>query len=72
MPSIIVASRRHAKRISRPAALACAFPAVPLLARAAAGLAVLAEMTAADEDVRRRDPAGLCQRPSIRVAYRAR
>jgi hypothetical protein len=39
------------------AALARAFPAVPLLARAAAELAVLAEMTADDAAARRHDPA---------------
>jgi bla regulator protein blaR1 len=44
--------------LASAAALARAFPAIPLLARAAAELAVLAEMTA-DDDARHHNPADL-------------
>jgi Zn-dependent protease with chaperone function len=49
----------HHLMLAVAAALARAFPAVPLLARAAAELAVLAEMTADDAAARRHDPADL-------------
>ena len=49
----------HHLMLAGAAALARAFPAVPLLARAAAELAVLAEMTADDAAARRHDPADL-------------
>jgi Zn-dependent protease with chaperone function len=49
----------HHLMLAAAAALARAFPAVPLLARAAAELAVLAEMTADDAAARRHDPADL-------------
>jgi hypothetical protein len=45
--------------LATAAALACAFPPVPLLARAPAELAVLAEMTADDDAARRHDPPDL-------------
>ena len=49
----------HHLMLAVAAALARAFPAVPLLARAAAELAVLAEMTADDAAARHHDPADL-------------
>ena len=49
----------HHLMLAVAAALARAFPAVPLLARAAAELAVLAEMIADDAAARRHDPADL-------------
>jgi bla regulator protein blaR1 len=49
----------HHLMLAVAAALARAFPAVPLLARSAAELAVLAEMTADDAAARRHDPADL-------------
>jgi len=49
----------HHLMLAVAAALARAFPAVPLLARAAAELAVLAEMAADDAAARRHDPADL-------------
>ena len=49
----------HHLMLAVAAALARAFPAVPLLARAAAELTVLAEMTADDAAARRHDPADL-------------
>lgn len=49
----------HHLMLAVAAALARAFPAVPLLARAGAELAVLAEMTADDTAARRHDPADL-------------
>lgn len=49
----------HHLMLAVAAALARAFPAIPLLARAPADLAVLAEMTADDAATRRHDPADL-------------
>lgn len=49
----------HHLMLAVAASLARAFPAVPLLARAAAELAVLAEMTADDAAARRHDPGDL-------------
>jgi Zn-dependent protease with chaperone function len=49
----------HHLMLATAAALARAFPPVPLLARAPAELAVLAEMTADDDAARRHDPADL-------------
>ena len=49
----------HHLMLAAAAALARAFPAIPLLARAAAELAVLAEMTADDAAARRHNPADL-------------
>jgi Zn-dependent protease with chaperone function len=49
----------HHLMLAVAAALARAFPAIPLLARAAAELAVLAEMTADDAAARRHNPADL-------------
>lgn len=49
----------HHLMLAVAAALARAFPAIPLLVRAAAELAVLAEMTADDAATRHHDPADL-------------
>ena len=49
----------HHLMLAAAAALARAFPVIPLLTRAAAELAVLAEMTADDAAARRHDRAGL-------------
>jgi hypothetical protein len=49
----------HHLMLAAAAALARAFPAIPLLARASAELAVLAEMTADDHDPRRHGAADL-------------
>jgi Zn-dependent protease with chaperone function len=49
----------HHLMLAIAAALARAFPAIPLLARAATELAVLAEMTADDAATRHHDPADL-------------
>jgi Zn-dependent protease with chaperone function len=49
----------HHRMLAAAAALARAFPAIPLLARAPGELAVLAEMTADDAAARRHDPADL-------------
>lgn len=50
---------RHHLKVTAAAALARAFPWVPLLARAGAQVAVLAEMAADDAAVRGHDPASL-------------
>lgn len=49
----------HHLMLAVAAALARAFPVIPLLARATTELAVLAEMTADDDATRRHDPADL-------------
>src|SRR5262249_58099753 len=49
----------HHRMLAAAAALARAFPAIPLLARAPGELALLAEMTADDAAARRPDPADL-------------
>ena len=49
----------HHRMLAVAAALARAFPAIPLFARAPGELAVLAEMTADDAAARRHDPADL-------------
>jgi hypothetical protein len=64
MQAVLAHERAHLRghhhlMLATAAALARAFPAIPLLARAAAELAVLAEMTADDDAARRHDPADL-------------
>jgi Zn-dependent protease with chaperone function len=64
MQAVLAHERAHLRghhhlMLAVAAALACAFTAIPLLARAAAELAVLAEMAADDAATRRHHPADL-------------